>query len=249
MLTNEKTAGMGRRVTTDQAEMGGLMMKKVMGIWFFVMVFLTSSLVVSAKSIQITEKERTFLALRMSWKSEEADDEGLYANHMINIEKNENFPELSVLTIITEYYDAQDGYQGTREFSGQVPEGSIDFDSRIGTYLHVSMQVEGLGIFYPQHRMSFLEEDLSQGIAESGQEVHTLSLNVRIVPGIPDMQTVDGGTPGGAYGAYHNHRNHSVRISGMLDSVEMENQVGTLVLTDVPFTPPGAIEYMRMVFH
>lgn len=224
-------------------------MKKVVGIWLFMMVFLTSSLVVSAKSIELAEKERTFLALRMSWKTLEPDEEGLYAHHMVNIEKNENFPEMSVLTLITEYFDAQDGYQGTREFFGQIPEGSIDYDSRIGTYLHISMQVEGLGTFYPQHRMNFLEGDMFSAVAESEQEVHTLSLNIRIMPGIPDMESVDGRTPGGIYGSYHNRKNHSVRITGMLDSVEMKDQVGTLVLTDVPFTPPGAIEYMRMIFH
>lgn len=223
-------------------------MKKLFGIWMLVMVFLTSSLVVSAKSIEISEKERTFLALRMSWKTQVPDEKGLYAHHMINIEKNERFPEMSVLSIITEYYDASDGYRGTREFSGQIPEGSIDFDSRIGTYLHVSMEVEGLETYYPQNRMSFLEEDAFPVFAESGQEAHTLSLDVRIVPGITDRGSVDGGIAGGAYSSYHNHKNHSVRISGMLDSVEMENQVGTLVLTDVPVSLPGVIEYMRLIF-
>lgn len=222
-------------------------MKKVVGIWLVMMVFLTSSLAVFAKSIEISEKERTFLALRMSWKTQVPDEQGLYAHHMINIEKNENFPEMSVLTIVTEFYDAEDSYRGTREFSGQIPEGIIDFDSRIGTYLHVSMQVEGLETFYPQYRKSFLQEDIFPIIAESGQEFHTLSLEIRIIPGNPDIGSVDEGTPGGIYGSYHNHKNHSVRISGMLDTVAMVNQVGTLVLTDVPASPPGMIEYMKLI--
>lgn len=222
-------------------------MRKVVGIWLVMMVFLTSSLAVFAKSIEISEKERTFLALRMSWKSLVADEQGLYAHHMINIEKNENFPEMSVLTIVTEYYDVEDSYRGTREFTGQIPEGTIDFESRIGTYLHLSMKVEGLETFYPQNRKSFVEEDILSVTAESGQEVHNLSLEIRIIPGIPDRGSVDEGTPGGVYGSYHSRKNHSVRISGMLDTVAMVNQFGTLVLTDVPASLPGVIEYMRLI--
>jgi hypothetical protein len=234
---------------TDGAVMGGIEMKKMAGIWILIMVFLTSSFVVSAKSIQLAEKERTFLALRMSWKPQEPGDDGLYAHHMVNVEKNENFPEMSTLTIITEYYDEKGAYKGTREFSGRIPPGSIDFDSRIGTYLQVSMFVEGIETFYPQHRTDLLDEENYTTSGESGSVVHTLSLNIRIVPGVPDRGTVDRGIPGGIFGSYHNRKNHSVRITGMLDSVEMEEQVGTLVLTDVPATPPAPIEYMRMIFH
>ncbi|HSP47633.1 MAG TPA: hypothetical protein VLN47_06130 [Clostridiaceae bacterium] len=224
-------------------------MKKVAGIWLLVMVFLTSSMVVSAKSIELAEKERTFLALRMSWKLQEPDEDGLYAHHMVNVEKNENFPEMSTLTLITEYYGKEGSYMGTREFSGQIPLGSIDFEKRVGTYLQISMFVEGLEVFYPQQRSDFLNEERLTTPGESGSVVHTLSLDIRVVPGILDRGTVDNGIPGGIFGSYHNRKNHSVRITGMLDSVEMEEQSGTLVLTDVPPSPPASIEFIRMIFH
>lgn len=224
-------------------------MKRIAGIWLLVMVFLTSSVMVSAKSIELAEKERTFLALRMSWKLQEPDEDGLYAHHMVNIEKNENFPEMSTLALITEYYDEKGSYMGTREFSGQIPLGSIDFESRIGTYLQISMFVEGLETYYPQNRSDFLDEERLSQAVESGSVIHTLSLDVRVVPGIPDRGTVDNGMPGGIFGSYHNRKNHSVRITGKLDSVEMEEQVGTLVLTNVPPSTPAPIEYIRMIFY